>query len=659
MRKARALLLLLLLAAPAGAETAKPRVYWWWFAGEIRREDVRAQLEWLKSQGLGGALIFFLYPADRKKDAPRYPLFGDRFTALVTDTKKQCGELGLACDFLLGTGWPYGGTFVSRRDAAELWTDQGLRPLRTFRVSWEWPKPGYVLDHLSAPAFDRYFFHVSKAFAAAARLGARLYLECDSWEIGSPEPVWTEGFARLFARRYGYSILPYVAEYLPSDPRFAAAHAQWPYLPRLYAPGARLGDVRYDYFKLVSDLVLDNFYRRLTRRVHELGAGTIVEANGAPADIIDAYAAVDRPMTEAILYEPRYARIPASAAALTGRPIVPSETFTCAYGWPDKLAYKEQLADLKLIADAVFANGANLIYWHGFALNARGSQAQQYYATVHVGPRSKLMKGFAAFNGYLERVSSVMQRGRTLTDVAVYLPTEDRWEEGAYTQDEFARFKPEELNWHFGKYEMRYERFPRELEGRPMLWINGTFLRSARFSGGRLLAGKASFRSLYVDARFLPLDTLRALRRLAERRLPVCLRRDPLEPGTLKHPEYRTELAALKALSNVSADPRALPGEPLVSGADLPEFWARRDGASTFVFFENPKAKALTYPLRYGQGLQEGTLAREVVLRYGGRAYAATLRFAPAQSLLYELRDGRPPRPVDVRYFPPPPALKP
>src|SRR5207248_5356174 len=128
---------------------------------------------------------------------------------------------------------------------------------------------------------------------------------------------------------------------------------------------------------------------------------------------------------------PTFSRIPASAAALAGKPVVSCETFTCVYGFvapgniePLRYWRREQVADLKLLADALFAQGVNQILWHGMPFNGPGGR-NEFYASVHVGPDARFAAELPAFNAYLERVSSLLKLGRTESRLAVYLPIED------------------------------------------------------------------------------------------------------------------------------------------------------------------------------------------------------------------------------------------
>ena len=68
------------------------------------------------------------------------------------------------------------------------------------------------------------------------------------------------------------------------------------------------------------------------------------------------------------------------------------------------------MADLKLLADALFAQGVNQVVWHGMPFNGPGGR-NEFYASVHVGPDAAFAAELPAFNGYLERVSSAPEAG--------------------------------------------------------------------------------------------------------------------------------------------------------------------------------------------------------------------------------------------------------
>ena len=260
------------------------------------------------------------------------------------------------------------------------------------------------------------------------------------------------------------------------------------------------------------------------------------------------------------------------------------------------------MADLKLLADSLFAQGVNQVVWHGMPFNGPGGR-NEFYASVHVGPDAAFAAELPSFNAYLGQVSSLMRLGRTELRLAVYLPTEDN--------RRLDRIPPEErtpgANY---RWEMRHVVVPRETEGYAPLWIAPTFLRRAEVGGGRLRVGDCTFSALLIDVEWLDGDALAEVARLAGSGLPVILQRSPRPPGRHPRGDYHTLLAALQARPNVVSRLDDAGLVPIVAGDDLPPFWCRRTAEFLYLFFAHPKARELRYPMRYGQ-----SLCRERVIR--------------------------------------------
>jgi hypothetical protein len=400
---------------------------------------------------------------------------------------------------------------------------------------------------------------------------------------------------------------------------------------------------------LVSEKVVA-FYKDFTSRVNAYGALSRGQCSGAPGDILSAYACLDIPEGEALLYEPEYNAIPASAAALSGKKVVSAEAFTCLYGWPADYIRQEQTADLKLLADALFANGVNQVIWHGKPHNARGQDDTSFYASVHVGPRGALAEEIPAFNRYLETVSSSMKKGKTYTDVAVYLPLEEAWMAGEMPVEQ-------QFKWAWGFYEMRYAYFPDELAGFHPIWINSEFLEKGSIADGIFKVGDAGFRMLYVDVAYMDYRTLKRLVELAGRGLQIIYKRRVQEPGAVLHKDYASLAEKLEQFPSVR---RELPPEqkPLVAGQRIPPYWSRLDGDTLYVFFAHPKAKRLKFPLEYGQSFAAEPIELSATVRFAGQAHDLRLRFEPHQSLLYRIGKGKA-EPIDIRFSPKIPVVKP
>jgi hypothetical protein len=612
-------LLLARLAAPppvaAPDPAARPSTRWWWFSGPIEAEVLESQLDWAKANGFGGVEIAWVYPLQGIMAGPRW--LSPEWTELVAHAKQYAEAIGLGCDFTFGTLWPFGGSFVPPEDAVQ--TFDGPSPHR-LEGTWEsayGEEPGSILDHLNRDALARYAAVMGAALAPALE-GRTSALFCDSWEVPTGQ-MWSPQLWDRFRERFGYDLRPFVDRLAEDE------HAC------------------YDYRTLIAEAVVEEFYRPFTALCHDLGAVSRVQCHGAPTDLLAAYAAVDIPETEVLLFPPPFARIAASAAALAGRPVVSCETFTCPYGFPAVHHRRELASDLKLLADAVIAHGVNQIIWHGMPYNPPGG-SNIFFATVHVGPDAAFAAEIPALNAFLAAVCSWMRRGRTCSPLAVYLPIEDGRMLGPLPP--WLR-TPAALHY----WELRYEVVPRATEPFHPLWISGAFLRQASWDGRRLHAGSAEFEALYLGCDWLDAAALDDVLRLAQAGLPVALIGRPQRPGRGEPGDYEAKLDALLALPNVHRAVSTLGLVPLVEGEDLPPYWARRDGDELILFFAHPATRDVRYPMRWGQAREMPATTCTVRINASAHRHAIVLDFPPNQSILLRVTaDGV--TPIDIAYEP-------
>jgi len=316
--------------------------------------------------------------------------------------------------------------------------------------------------------------------------------------------------------------------------------------------------------------------------------------------------------------------------------VITSETFTCLYGWPREHMGEEQTADLKLVCDALFANGTNHIIWHGTPFNPKGIDTINFYASVHVGSKGSLTAELPAFNSYMEKVSKIMKSGKTYSDVAVYLPLEDSWVAGDYP--------PElQMKWSWGQYELRYVKIPDELKGFHPLWVNNDFLKQGKLSKVKLVIGDAEFKSLYIDADYLDYEVLQTVYSLAKNGFPICIKHTPKEPGYNKHKDYDLLYNKVSAMKNVSSDfSKINKSIPLLQGEKLPDYWCKSTGNELYIYFSNPTAQDLHYPIKYGQSLTKNNIEKAIIMNAFGKKYNVNLVFNPYQSILMKItKDGK------------------
>lgn len=608
-------------------EIIRPYARYWWFADEIKKSDVRYNLNWLKQQGFGGVELAWVYPLNAMDSIPdtdytnRYSWLSLKWQDVVDYTIHYADSIGLGCDMTMGTLWPFGDSRVSYDQAARRY---GVEERQKLTKSWEYPDSGYVVDHLNENHYLPYFSRMLDSFPQPETNITQSYF-IDSWEVKTRK-LWTTGFGQEFQQKYGYDIRPL--------------------MDSIYEEGFE--HHLYDYMELTSDKVIE-FYSDFdsTLNTHQfLSRG---QCAGAPADIISAYAQLDIPEGESMLYEPAYNSIPASAAVLAGKNTVSAETFTCIYGWPAEYFREAQTADLKMVADALFANGVNRIIWHGKPHNPANHDSVNFYASVHVGPDSKMISQLNEFNTYLSTLAETMSKGKPYSNVAVYLPQEDAWMKGAMP-------KEKQYLWAWGWYEMRYLYFPEETEGYHPWWINKEFLKKAGCDGKVLDVGDAGFNHLVVDAQYLDFEVLKRINTIAETGFPMTLKQWPKEAGTQKHNEFKEIVSQLKMKKNLKTSFQPVVN-PLVKGDNLPPFRARETKEGLIIFFANPNAKKLTFPIDYGQSYSEDTVNRLVQVYYQNDTINLNLQFKPNESLLYKIKDDKAQK-IELEFSPKIPEIR-
>src|SRR5580692_52431 len=94
---------------------------WWWFGPAITKDEIKAELEEMKSAGIGGVEIATLYPLaldDPPTGFRNLPFLSDEHIDALRFAAAEARELGLRVDITLGSGWPFGGPHIPVTQAA-------------------------------------------------------------------------------------------------------------------------------------------------------------------------------------------------------------------------------------------------------------------------------------------------------------------------------------------------------------------------------------------------------------------------------------------------------------------------------------------------------------------------------------------------------------
>ena len=91
--------------------TCRPWVRWWWNGDKVERNELIRELHLLHDAGIGGVEINPIeFPSKRCDDLGKHSLMwlSDEWLDMLEAVLKEAKTLGMGCDLLVGSGWPWG-----------------------------------------------------------------------------------------------------------------------------------------------------------------------------------------------------------------------------------------------------------------------------------------------------------------------------------------------------------------------------------------------------------------------------------------------------------------------------------------------------------------------------------------------------------------------
>lgn len=288
--------------------------------------------------------------------------------------------------------------------------------------------PQFVLDHMSAQAFDVYAEHVGDT---ARQYDGQYFgkglraIFCDSLEVQA-NLYWNDDFLEQFRKLRGYDLTPYlpILKVPGLGVPYSATSAR---LPLYDIKG--IGDrVRSDYWQTVSDVMIASLYSPFNQWAAKNNLLSRVQAHGSPTDLLRVYGAANIPETEDLYDNGRYdfLKMASSGADLYGRKIVGSESFV----WYGKL-YQTTPEKIKRFADELLTAGINEIIYHGFPYTYM-DRPYPGWTPFHenggafssdVNQTNPFWPYFPRINQYITRLQYLSQTGTTVAPVALYRST--------------------------------------------------------------------------------------------------------------------------------------------------------------------------------------------------------------------------------------------
>jgi len=555
------------LAWPEVRPECRPGAYWWWPGSAVTKEDLTWNLETYRRAGWGNMGVIGIYGV-RGEEERFINIFSPRWFEMFNHTVAEARRLGMNIDLTPSSGWRLGGPHVTPQYAEQSFTVQDGRIVsqtRSDQVKRAGPGgQGLAINPYSQAAVTFHLDWMDKRFDEGGGSAPRAFYY-DSFENPGN---WCPEFLDSFRQLRGYPLEEHAEALAGRGDADQAAR------------------VVCDYRETLSDVLLQRV-DQIVRWGKDRGSGLRMQAHGAPANLLDMYAAAEIPETEvfgASKFDiPGFRRDPdlvpadqqsdlvnrfaSSAAHVAGRNVVISESFT----WL-RNHYHTALSHIKAESDKLLLNGINCIYYHGicFAPKETAWPGWLFYASTQGNARNSIFRDVPALNAYITRCQSVLQEGRPHNDVLLYWPVYDLWMSGGERELRFSVHRPEWIEatacgeagrWmidrgHTFDYTSDQQLLRTQCDG-----------RSLRTEGGN------QYRTVLVPAaRYMNTETARQLVDLAKAGATVLVWKSlPQDvPGWLDHAERKKELSdVLNGISLDSDGVAAVGNGRLIVGDDL------------------------------------------------------------------------------------------
>ena len=611
-------------------QTHKPWTRWWWMGNAVDQENIQLQLEKMAKAGLGGVEIQPIYGV--KGEEQNYlDYLSPTWLTNLDHTLETAKKLNMGVDMTLGTGWPYGGPQVSTAHAATKLVVDSLKVQKGDKIQlnltpenekdrknarllkilafnengayenltslvengqlkWKAKKTDYTLfmvyegktgqqvkraapgvagltvDHYSKKAFEEYVKPFNKAFSKHGKELRTIFN--DSYEVYGTD--FTPAFFTEFEKRRGYPLEPYFNLLFDGN-------------------NEKANRIRSDYRETLSDLLLTEFDRPWTAWANKKGYQTRLQAHGSPGNLIDMYASADIPECETFGSMPydikgfrremddiregdadaAMLKFSSSAAHISGKPLVSSETFT----WL-RDHFKTALSQTKPEAEDLLLNGVNHIFLHGATYSPERAEwpGWKFYASVNFNHTNTIWEDAPELFSYISNCQSLLQEGKPDNDVLLYWPIHDVWQ--SYLKASlFFQFKIHSLDeWLL---DTPFYKTNKELteKGITTDFISDRFMEEAKVVDQQIQLPGGTYKSLVVPAiKHMPLPTLNKLIQLQKQGAQIIFRELPeTVPGFLEYQKKTEELQQLltdhqiektddfwKALENSGVEPEHL-----------------------------------------------------------------------------------------------------
>lgn len=278
--------------------------------------------------------------------------------------------------------------------------------------AFNWPASdegrGLECDKFSKAAIEKHYnSFVNKVVINSRKLApnALQYVEIDSYEMGGQN--WTDDFETVFEQKKGYDIkafLPLLAGRFIKSAKFTEA-------------------VLWDFRKVCSDMMTDNYYGHFADLARKDGLKTYIEPYGfGPLNNLDVGGKADMNMGEFWMKGTATdIKSAVSASHIYGKEIISAESFTTL----PSINWKGNPAMAKLTGDIAWAQGINEFMFHRFVhqsnTNVKPGMTMNRWGFHFDRTQTWWENAGADWFKYIARGSYLLRQGVPVSDLLVFV----------------------------------------------------------------------------------------------------------------------------------------------------------------------------------------------------------------------------------------------
>lgn len=699
---------------PETTNTNQPWARWWWMGSAVDKPNLKKSLIDFHNAGIGGVEITPIYGV-KGEENNFIDYLSPKWMDMLDYTIHIADSLNMQVDMVLGTGWPYGGPQVTLDYAAtklvvekiqlkknekidrEIVVDQSKEKLaakllyvvgygangtyvdltdqlKGTQLKWKAKKTdytlyavfsgktgqqvkraapggkGYTLDHYSEEALNEYVVPFDKAFKGFE--GRIRSIFNDSYEVYDTD--FTPQFFAEFENRRGYDLKKQ--------------------LPKLLSKTDNEVDnrIRSDYRETISDLLLNRFDKSWTNWAHTKKFKTRLQAHGSPGNLIDLYASADISECETFGSmpfdisgfrreqqdiregdaDPVMLKFSSSAAHISGKPLVSSESFT----WL-RDHFKIALSQCKPEAEELLLNGVNHMFLHGSTYSPERAKwpGWKFYASANFNATNSTWEDTPSLFSYIANCQSMLQQGKPDNENLLYWPIYDTWNK-YQSGTLFLQFKIHSLS-EWLKETSFYDTAKNLMSnGYGVDFVSDNFISQAQVKDGKIVLPGGTFKSLIVPAcEKMPLATLEKLIALKNAGGTIIFEGLPTSvPGFNEYVEQNKKLATLITENRNTIKPVSDVLKALESANVYPETlvntglkYIRRDVYGEKIYYlVNHTSKAIDGFIPLGVGNKEVVIFDPLTKEYGNAVVQkksdvtlVKLRIESGQSFILKTED--------------------